>query len=78
MMDELINQVMERTGLEPHQARTAVETVLGFLKERLPESVSGALDSVTGGTGADSSGKISSHAEELVPGIGSLIGGGKE
>lgn len=35
-MDELVRQVTQRTGISEEQARTAVETVVGFLKERLP------------------------------------------
>ena len=35
-MDELIKLVSEKTGLPEATARVAVETVLGFLKDRLP------------------------------------------
>ncbi len=48
-MDELINLVAQRTGLAPDQARTAVDTVLGFLKTRLPGPVASQLDSLVGG-----------------------------
>ena len=43
-MDELIKQVVERTGISEQQARGAVDTVLGFLKTRLPEPIAGQLD----------------------------------
>lgn len=51
-MDELINQVAQRTGLAPDKARTAVDTVLGFLKTRLPPPVAAQLESaISGGAG---------------------------
>jgi nucleoid DNA-binding protein len=35
-MDDLIKLVAEKTGISPEQAKTAVETVMGFVKEKLP------------------------------------------
>jgi hypothetical protein len=51
-MDELIRTVVERTGISEEQARTAVETVIGFVKERLPEPIAGQVDSYLSGGGA--------------------------
>jgi uncharacterized protein (DUF2267 family) len=50
-MEELINQVAQRTGLAPDKARTAVETVLGFMKSRLPAPIASQLDSALSGSG---------------------------
>ena len=47
-MDELVKQVATRTGISEDQARSAVTTVIGFLKERLPAPVAGQLDNVIG------------------------------
>lgn len=47
-MDELINQIVAKTGINEAQARSAAETVVGFLKDKLPAAVSGHLDSVLG------------------------------
>ena len=44
MMNELVDTVSRKTGLSPEQSRGAIDTVLGFLKERLPASVSECLD----------------------------------
>ncbi len=55
-MDELINQVSEKTGLAPAQAKVAVDTVLDFLKDRLPEPVAGQIDAVLEGGGDLTSG----------------------
>ncbi len=38
-MDELIRMLIEKTGLPEDKARLAAETVIGFLKQRLPGSV---------------------------------------
>ena len=48
-MDELVKQVATRTGISEDQARSAVTTVIGFLKERLPAPIAGQLDNVIGG-----------------------------
>jgi hypothetical protein len=49
-VDELIGQVAQKTGLPADRARTAVETVLGFLKGKLPAAIGSQLDQVVGGT----------------------------
>ena len=49
MMDELLKRVSEKTGLGPDQSKAAVESVLGFLKEKLPAPLAASLDSVIGG-----------------------------
>jgi hypothetical protein len=43
-MDELIKMLTEKTGLPDDKARVAAETVIGFLKERLPRSVGEQLN----------------------------------
>ena len=34
-MDELVKRITEKTGISEDQARSAVNTVAGFLKEKL-------------------------------------------
>ena len=51
-MEELINQVAQRTGLAPDKARIAVETVLNFAKARLPPPIATQLESALAGGGA--------------------------
>ena len=48
-MEELINLVAQRTGLAPDKARTAVDTVLGFAKSRLPAPIATQLESALAG-----------------------------
>ena len=62
-MDELINQVAEKTGLAPAQAKVAVDTVLDFLKDKLPAPVAGQIDAVLEG------------GSDLTSGLGGALGG---
>ncbi|MFO7323668.1 MAG: hypothetical protein DIU68_018220 [Chloroflexota bacterium] len=55
-MDELVKLVASKTGLSEDLARTAVNTVLDFLKQRLPEPLAGQIDSVIAGGGASTGG----------------------
>lgn len=55
-MEELVKQVASKTGISEDQARSAVNTVLGFLKDRLPEPIAGQLDNVVSGGGAAAGG----------------------
>jgi hypothetical protein len=64
-MDELINQVAQRTGLAPDKARTAVDTVLGFLKTRLPAPIASQLDAAVSGQGGAVGGGLGGAADAL-------------
>ncbi len=72
-MDELIKQVAERTGIGEDKARTAVETVVGFLKERLPAPIAGQVDSVIGGS-AGAVGGVADKAGDMLGGLGGMFG----
>jgi hypothetical protein len=77
MLDELVNRVAERTGLSEEQARTAAETVIGFLKERLPAPVAGALDGAVQDGETGSSGMMD-QAGGMLGNLGGMFGGNKE
>jgi hypothetical protein len=62
-MDELIRTVAAKTGISEDQARTAVETVVGFIKEKLPEPLAGHVDSALGNSAASSA--IDSVSDKL-------------
>lgn len=68
-MEELINLVAERVGISGKQARTAVDTVVGFLQERLPQPIGGFLDTLLGKEGT------LEQAGDLLGGLGELLGG---
>jgi len=68
-MDELVQQVSQRTGLSDDVAREAVEAVLAVLKEKLPAPIAGQLDNFIEGSGSlDDLG-------DLTKGLGGLFGG---
>ena len=51
-MEELKNQIIAKLGIDPAQAEGAVQMVLNFLKEKLPESLHSTIDSALHGEGA--------------------------
>ncbi len=57
-MDELIKQVTAKTGISEEQARTAVDTVVGFLKNKLPAPIAGQIDNAIGGGGEGTAGGL--------------------
>jgi hypothetical protein len=72
-MDELVALVSQKTGLSPEQARAATETVLGFIKSKLPPSLAGQLDSLVAGSGAGSGAGFGGIAD-IAKGVGGLFG----
>jgi uncharacterized protein (DUF2267 family) len=67
-MDELIKLVSQKTGLPQDKAKVAVETVINFLKQKLPPSIAGQLDTLIAG---------GSLPDNLNKGLGGLLGGKK-
>ncbi|MBA3241233.1 MAG: DUF2267 domain-containing protein [Acidobacteria bacterium] len=76
-MDELIKQVTERAGISEAQARSAVETVMGFLKDRLPAPIAGQVDGLIGGA-SGAIGGIANTAGDVLGGLGGMLGGKKD
>jgi hypothetical protein len=68
-MDELTQLIVSKTGISEAHARLAVETVLGFLKTKLPAPLAGQLDSIVQG-GAGAAGGLGSVGNAL----GGLLG----
>jgi hypothetical protein len=70
MSKTLVQLIQEKTGISEEQAQGALNTVVGFLKEKLPEPISGQIDGLI-------SGDISSAASQfgsLAAGLGGLFG----
>ena len=63
-MEELIKLVSQRAGISEGQAKAAVETVLGFLKDKLPAPIAGQIDGLLSGKSPG----------DLVQGLGGLLG----
>jgi uncharacterized protein (DUF2267 family) len=52
-MNELINHLKSRVGLNDEQANSAATTVIEFLKQRLPAPIASQLDSAIAGGAAE-------------------------
>ncbi len=66
-MEELVNLVAQKTGISHDQAQAAVETVVGFLKQKLPAPLASQIDGLlSGGTTPD--------LGNLAQGLGGLLG----
>jgi uncharacterized protein (DUF2267 family) len=75
-MEQLVKLVQERAGLGEEQARQAVETVLSFLKQKLPTPIAGQIDAVLGNESA--MGGVSDTLKSGTDRLGGLLGkGGK-
>ena len=69
-MEELIKQVTAKTGISEDQARTAVSTVLDFVKQRLPAPIAGQIENAMSGEG----GGIGGTLGDLASKAGGLLG----
>ena len=67
-MDELVKLVVAKTGLSEEMTTTAVQTVLDFLKQRLPAPIAERLEDLLG----DEEGQL--DLGDLAAGLGSLLG----
>ena len=67
-MEELIKQITAKTGISEDQAKSAVTTVIGFLKEKLPAPIAGQIDNVIGGSSG-----ISGTAGDIASKVGGLF-----
>ncbi len=47
-MEQLTKMVADKAGISPDQAKSAVDAVLGFLKDKIP-GIGGQLDGVMSG-----------------------------
>jgi hypothetical protein len=70
IMNEIIQRLIDKTGLPEDKAAAAVDTVTGFLKEKLPSPVASQIDNLMGqgGGAADQSGGIGAR-------LGGMFGG---
>ncbi len=69
-MDELIKQVSAKAGISEEQAQSAVSTVLGFVKDRLPAPIAGQIENAMSGQGGGAGGTLGDMASK----VGGLLG----
>lgn len=70
-MDELIKLVADKTGIPADTAKTAVTTVIGFLKDKLPAPLASQLDGLVGSSSDNKEGGDSGNPLES---IGKMFG----
>ena len=67
-MDQLVQQVVERTGISQEQAQQAVQVVMGFLREKLPAPIASQVDGLLG---AQQAGNV---ADQAMGALGGMFG----
>jgi hypothetical protein len=70
-MNELINQIAQKTGIGEDKARQAAEAAISFLKIKFP-TIGGQLDSVLQGGGVAE--KTGGMTEKIKEGLGEVFG----
>jgi uncharacterized protein (DUF2267 family) len=65
-MDEVVKLVANKVGISEAQARQAVDVVVSFLKDKLPEPIAGQIDAAL-------TGKLGGLGD-LAGGLGGLLG----
>lgn len=74
MVQDLINQIVEKAGVPADKAQQVLSVVAGFVKQKFP-MVGGQIDSVLGTGGAVQSGDgDKADGDNLLGGIGSKFG----
>ncbi|HMT73659.1 MAG TPA: hypothetical protein PKA77_06310 [Chitinophagaceae bacterium] len=68
-MQELIKLVTEKAGISESQAKSAVETVVSFIKDKLPGGMGGQVESFLSGN----AGKIGDAFDTLKDKAGDLF-----
>ena len=76
-MDELVNLVVQKTGISQEDARKAVEVVVSELKSKLPAPIASHVDAFLAGGMSGGMNTLASEAGEMLKGkLGNLFGGG--
>ena len=71
MVQDLINQIVEKTGIPADKAQQVLGVVAGFVKQKFP-MVGGQIDSVLGTSGATGDNK--SDGNNFMSDIGGKMG----
>ncbi|MGZ3938627.1 MAG: hypothetical protein ACXVLT_08090 [Flavisolibacter sp.] len=70
-MNDLINQIVEKTGIPADKAQQVLNVVAGFVKQKFP-AIGGQIDSVLG-TSGESTGNSQANGNPLGD-LGSKLG----
>jgi hypothetical protein len=75
-MDELVNLVVQKTGISQDDARKAVEVVVSALKSKLPAPIASHVDAFLAGGMGGGMNTLAGEAGEMLKGkLGGLFGG---
>lgn len=78
-MNELVKLLMSRAGLSEVIAKTVVEIILGFVKDKLPKPLADQVVSMLGLGGAADGEKAQEAGgvgvEDVLKGLGGMFGG---
>ena len=76
-MDELVNLVVQKTGISQDDARKAVQVIVDELKNRLPGPLASHVDAFLAGGVGGGMNTLAAEAGEMLKGkLGNLFGGG--
>jgi hypothetical protein len=67
-VNELVKLVSQKTGISEEMSKMAVEVVLGYLKDKLPDPIAGQIDGVLSGAGP------AAGLGDLAKGLGGILG----
>ena len=73
-MNELVNLIVQKTGISQENAQKAAQTAIDFLKTKLPPPIASQVDAVLAG---DMSGLAGQAGEMLKGKLGGAFGGQK-
>ena len=79
-MDELIKLVSEKANISADQAKQAVESVVGFIKDKLPGPIGDQVTNLLSGAGGlagQAGGALGDVAGKAGEALGGLFGGKK-
>ncbi len=71
-MEELVKMIAKETGISEEMARKAVNVVMDYLKDKLPESIAGHVDALLGGADLSQADGLLDAGKDL---LGGLLGG---
>ncbi|MBN1485900.1 MAG: hypothetical protein JXA37_14400 [Chloroflexia bacterium] len=70
-MDELVKMISQKLNLSEEDAQQAVDMVINFVKEKLPSSISGHLETLLGSDDLlEQAGDLGQSLEGLLGGLG--------
>ncbi len=72
-MEELLNTVVEKTGLPADKAQSAIEAVMDFMRDKLPAPIVSQIEKFMEG-GGDTSEGIGDVAGDVTDKLGGMFG----